>query len=223
MRGHVDLALNRGRCGLWNWDLAQGRVAWSKSMFEMLGLPPRAGQLSLAELQAMCHPDDEPLAAIAARAQEAKPSSVDFELRMRNCRRRMDLAAQARRAGRRRDDRRAAARRHRGRRHRPEARGRAVGDRRPAAARSDRGDLGSVRPVGLVEPPGAVQLEIPAAAQPAAGSGEGRRAIRRIGRARRAAARRPGDRGRARRRDASRGRRAHLRGAPLRRPLAASQ
>jgi len=85
MRDHVDLALNRGRCGLWNWDLAHGCVAWSKSMFEMLGLPPRAGQLSLAELQAMSHPDDEPLAAIAARAQEAKPSSVDFELRMRNC------------------------------------------------------------------------------------------------------------------------------------------
>jgi two-component system cell cycle sensor histidine kinase PleC len=84
MRGHVDLALNRGRCGLWNWDLAQGRVAWSKSMFEMLGLPPRAGQLSLADLQAMSHPDDEPLAAIAARAQEANLSAVDFELRMRN-------------------------------------------------------------------------------------------------------------------------------------------
>src|SRR5208282_647237 len=43
------------------------------------------GQLSLADLQAMSHPDDEPLAAIAARAQEANPSSVDFELRMRNC------------------------------------------------------------------------------------------------------------------------------------------
>ena len=84
MRGHIDLALNRGRCGLWNWDIVQGRVDWSKSMFEMLGLPPRAGQLSLADLQAMCHPDDEPLAAIAARAQKANSSSIDFELRIRN-------------------------------------------------------------------------------------------------------------------------------------------
>ena len=84
MRGHIDLALNRGRCGLWNWDIVQGRVDWSKSMFEMLGLPPRAGQLSLADLQAMCHPDDEPLAAIAARAQKANSSSIDFELRFRN-------------------------------------------------------------------------------------------------------------------------------------------
>ena len=108
MRGHVDLALNRGRCGLWNWDLARGRVAWSKSMFEMLGLSPRAGQLSLPDLQAMCHPDAEPLAAIAARAQEANPSSVDFELRMRNAegewiwlRKRAELVVDATTGGRR--------------------------------------------------------------------------------------------------------------------------
>jgi len=84
MRGHIDLALNRGRCGLWNWDIGQGRVDWSKSMFEMLGLPPSAGPISLGDLQAMCHPDDEPLAAIAARAQKANASSIDFELRIRN-------------------------------------------------------------------------------------------------------------------------------------------
>ena len=84
MRAHIDLALNRGRCGLWNWDLAKGRIAWSKSMFEMLGLPSRAGLLTLDELQAMIHPDDEPLAAIAARLRDSEPSSVDFELRIRN-------------------------------------------------------------------------------------------------------------------------------------------
>src|SRR5208282_5766277 len=66
------------------------------------------GQLSLADLQAMSHPDDEPLAAIAARAQEANPSSVDFELRMRNCdgewiwlRKRAELVVDATTGGRR--------------------------------------------------------------------------------------------------------------------------
>jgi len=108
MRAHVDLALNRGRCGLWNWDLAQGRIAWSKSMFEMLGLPPNPGLMSLDELQAMVHPDDEPLAAIAARALEESPPSVDFELRMRNrdgewiwLRKRAELVADAASGGRR--------------------------------------------------------------------------------------------------------------------------
>src|SRR5208282_2099771 len=44
-RAHVDLALNRGRCGLWNWDLARGEVAWSRSMFEMLDLRPSSRNL----------------------------------------------------------------------------------------------------------------------------------------------------------------------------------
>ncbi len=83
-RAHVDLALNRGRCGLWNWDLARGHVAWSKSMFEMLGLQPSSRNLSLGELQAMIHPEDEALAAIADRALEARLSFVDLEFRMRN-------------------------------------------------------------------------------------------------------------------------------------------
>ncbi len=83
-RAHVDLALNRGRCGLWNWDLARGHIAWSKSMFEMLDLPPSSRHLSIDELQAMIHPDDEDLAAIAERAVEARLSSVDLEFRMRN-------------------------------------------------------------------------------------------------------------------------------------------
>jgi two-component system cell cycle sensor histidine kinase PleC len=84
MRGHVDLALIRGRCGLWNWDLANGRVAWSKSMFELLGLPPRVGPLSIDELQGMIHPDDEPLAAISERALQTSAPYVDCEFRMRN-------------------------------------------------------------------------------------------------------------------------------------------
>ncbi len=83
-RADTDLALNRGRCGLWNWDLARGQVVWSRSMFEMLGLRPSSRNLSLRELQAMIHPDDEALAAIAGRALEARLSSVDLEFRMRN-------------------------------------------------------------------------------------------------------------------------------------------
>ena len=42
VRGRIDTALNRGRCGLWDWDIARGRVFWSHSMFAILGL--RAAQ-----------------------------------------------------------------------------------------------------------------------------------------------------------------------------------
>ncbi len=83
-RADFELALNSGRCGVWNWDLARGRVAWSKSMFEMLDLAPMSRALGLDELQALVHPDDEPLAALAERALAPSSSSVDLEFRMRN-------------------------------------------------------------------------------------------------------------------------------------------
>ena len=38
VRSRIDTALNRGRCGLWDWDLARGRIFWSQSMFDILGL-----------------------------------------------------------------------------------------------------------------------------------------------------------------------------------------
>ena len=41
VRSRIDTALNRGRCGLWDWDLARGRVFWSRSMFDILGLPAK--------------------------------------------------------------------------------------------------------------------------------------------------------------------------------------
>src|ERR1700722_1066635 len=30
VRGRIDTALNRGRCGLWDWDLSRGRIFWSQ-------------------------------------------------------------------------------------------------------------------------------------------------------------------------------------------------
>src|SRR5581483_2425433 len=36
VRTRIDTALNRGRCGLWDWDLARGRIFWSHSMFAIL-------------------------------------------------------------------------------------------------------------------------------------------------------------------------------------------
>jgi two-component system cell cycle sensor histidine kinase PleC len=82
-RAHFELALNRGRCGLWDWDLERGRVSWSRSMFELLGLEPSASALSLADLQAMAHPEDEDLAVVARAALANGAGSVDLEFRMR--------------------------------------------------------------------------------------------------------------------------------------------
>ena len=82
-RARVDLALNRGRCGLWTWDLERGRIQWSASMFDLLELVERPSHWTIADLQALVHPDDESLEAIARTATERRGECVDIEFRMR--------------------------------------------------------------------------------------------------------------------------------------------
>jgi two-component system, cell cycle sensor histidine kinase PleC len=83
-RNRVDMALNRGRCGLWDWDLARGRIHWSRSMYELLDMPPSLEFLSLGDLREMIHPDDDKLAALAKLATEAQQQTMDHEFRIRN-------------------------------------------------------------------------------------------------------------------------------------------
>jgi two-component system cell cycle sensor histidine kinase PleC len=82
-RAHIELALTRGRCGLWDWDLERGLVTWSRSMFELLGLPLSPSSLSIVDLQAMVHPEDESLERVARAAVAAGGGSIDLEFRMR--------------------------------------------------------------------------------------------------------------------------------------------
>ena len=50
VRSRIDTALNRGRCGLWDWDIARGRIYWSHSMFAILGLAPRDELMTFGEV-----------------------------------------------------------------------------------------------------------------------------------------------------------------------------
>ena len=65
VRGRIDTALNRGRCGLWDWDLSRGRIFWSQSMFTMLGLDSRSDLLTFGEVNALVKSDDIDLFEIA--------------------------------------------------------------------------------------------------------------------------------------------------------------
>jgi two-component system, cell cycle sensor histidine kinase PleC len=84
VRGRIDTALNRGRCGLWDWDLARGRIFWSHSMFDILGLPPRDDLLTFGEVSALVHPDDVKLYELAAQLADATTRSIDRAFRMRH-------------------------------------------------------------------------------------------------------------------------------------------
>ncbi|SOE17442.1 two-component system cell cycle sensor histidine kinase PleC [Hoeflea halophila] len=80
----VDMALSRGRCGLWDWDMARGRLYWSRSMYEILGLPPRDSVISFGEASCLIHPDDGDLYEIAQKVASGEIKQVDQLFRMRH-------------------------------------------------------------------------------------------------------------------------------------------
>ncbi|HUI13782.1 MAG TPA: ATP-binding protein [Xanthobacteraceae bacterium] len=84
VRSRVDTALNRGRCGLWDWDLARGRVFWSHSMYDILGLPQKDDLLTFGEVNALVHPADINLYELATQLADAKVQSIDHAFRMRH-------------------------------------------------------------------------------------------------------------------------------------------
>ena len=82
--GRLDKALERGRCGLWDWDVANARIFWSRSMFEILGLEPRNDLLSYGEVAGRLHPDDNPIDTVAEQMLNGGTLSIDQEFRMRH-------------------------------------------------------------------------------------------------------------------------------------------
>ena len=80
----VDLALTRGHCGLWDWDLARGRIYWSRSMFDMLGYEATDDILSFGEVKDLIHPEDIDLFDLAERAAAQEIRRVDQLFRMRH-------------------------------------------------------------------------------------------------------------------------------------------
>ena len=138
VRSRIDTALNRGRCGLWDWDLARGRIFWSQSMFEILGLQAKDDLLVFGDVSALVHPDDVQLYDLAAELAEAKRPRDRSRLPHAPRRRPLGLAAGALRTGAPAGRAGPASDRHRGRHHRAEEPGREDGRRRHAPARRHR-------------------------------------------------------------------------------------
>lgn len=83
-RARIDLALDRGRCGLFDWDLSRGRIFWSASLYEMLGMKARDDILGFSEISALAHPDDIDLYDLAESLLETGETTVDRMFRMRH-------------------------------------------------------------------------------------------------------------------------------------------
>lgn len=80
----IDMALVRGRCGLWDWDMVRGKMYWSPSMYDMLGYEPCDAMLSFGEVDRIIHPDDGNLFEIANRVMAREIDQIDRVFRMRH-------------------------------------------------------------------------------------------------------------------------------------------
>ncbi|MGQ3676329.1 PAS domain-containing sensor histidine kinase [Xanthobacter sp. TB0139] len=78
----IHTALNRGRCGMWDWDMARGRMYWSDTMYEILGLERKDELISFGEIRKLVHPDDGDLYELAQELADRPGSSVDRVFRM---------------------------------------------------------------------------------------------------------------------------------------------
>ena len=79
----VETALSRGRCGLWDWDLARGRMYWSRSMYEILGMTPREDVLAFSEVAELLHPEDGSFFEFARQIASGSVGHFERSFRMR--------------------------------------------------------------------------------------------------------------------------------------------
>ncbi|MER9103175.1 PAS domain-containing sensor histidine kinase [Mesorhizobium sp. M0848] len=80
----IDMALVRGRCGLWDWDMVRGKMYWSRSMYDMLGYKPCETMLSFGEVDQIIHPEDGDLFELANRIVAREIDHIDQVFRMRH-------------------------------------------------------------------------------------------------------------------------------------------
>ena len=80
----VETALSRGRCGLWDYDMQDGRLFWSRSMYEMLGMKPHNDVLSFGDMARLMHRGDGSIYSLARGIAKGELRQVDQIFRVRH-------------------------------------------------------------------------------------------------------------------------------------------
>ena len=80
----LDKALDRSNCGMWDWNLAEGTIFWSKSMFEILGLAPKGELLSFGEVSERLHPENANMEIMIEELLRGERTVFNREFRMRH-------------------------------------------------------------------------------------------------------------------------------------------
>ncbi len=78
----LAIALEAGRMGVWDWDVASGRAHWNPGMYELLDLPPGEGLADIGALRERVHPDDRPVWEAANARALAQGGEFHLEFRL---------------------------------------------------------------------------------------------------------------------------------------------
>ncbi|WP_455466539.1 PAS domain-containing sensor histidine kinase [Bartonella sp. B39] len=84
IQNRIDMAMMRGRCGLWDWNMASGRVYWSRAIYEMLGYIPQDALLSISQITAIINPNDANFFDLAQELMSGKKKHIDINVPMRH-------------------------------------------------------------------------------------------------------------------------------------------
>jgi two-component system CheB/CheR fusion protein len=78
----LRLALDAGRMGVWDWDVATGRVVWSPTLEPLHGLPPGGFDGTFESFRALVHPEDRARVEAAIARAVAEHGEYEEELRV---------------------------------------------------------------------------------------------------------------------------------------------
>jgi PAS domain S-box-containing protein len=78
----LDLAKSAADAGIWDWDIASGRIEWSPEMFRLFGIDPGKDTAGFDSWRAALHPEDRQAATERIESAVREGSILDSEYRM---------------------------------------------------------------------------------------------------------------------------------------------
>jgi two-component system cell cycle sensor histidine kinase PleC len=82
--GRLETALNRGRSGLWDWNLAENGIDWSNSMYTLLGYAPSGRLLTRDQLRDLLHPANHDLLEKADALRRDGRGQIESTIRLKH-------------------------------------------------------------------------------------------------------------------------------------------
>jgi PAS domain S-box-containing protein len=77
----LRLALAAGRCGVWDWDIANQRLTWSEEVFAIQGVAPESFQGRIEDFTRSIHPEDAE--RVGAAIRQALEDREDYQIEFR--------------------------------------------------------------------------------------------------------------------------------------------